>query len=80
MTIAIIRKELHHLIDVADEEKLKALHLLLEDNSSGHNYTDEELKKFYGILHQYENGDMQVFSVEDAHKRIRSKAADNNGK
>ena len=73
MVIAVIRKELDHLIDTADEKKLKAIHLLLENDINDHTYSNEELTRFYDILHRYEKGDIGVVEATVAHAGIRTK-------
>ncbi len=74
MTIAAIREELHHMIDVADERKLQAIHMLLEtDQSDG--YSKEELSKFYSTLSAYESGQMNAINATVVHDRIREKIA-----
>jgi len=75
MTIAEIRKELHQYIDLADEKKLKAIHVLLENEASNHGYTDEELAKFYHVLDEYEQGNMQIHPAGNMHEKIKAKIA-----
>ena len=72
MTISSIRKDLHQYIDRADENKLKAIHLLLENDVRSLNYSKEELEKFYDILHKYENGKIKAFPVDITHSEIRA--------
>lgn len=67
-----MRKELHEMIDNADDAKLKAMHLLL--NGAGSTaYTDEEIRKFYSILEQHERGALELATMEEVHGGIRSK-------
>ena len=75
MTIAAIRKQLHEFIEIADEKKLKAIHLLLEDNMRDSSYSKEDLKKFYDRLHEYESGTMKVFPMAKVHNEIRERIA-----
>jgi len=72
MTISAIKKDLHEYIDRADKNKLKAMHLLLENEVGSINYSDEELEKFYDILDKYENGAIKTFPVDACHSEIRA--------
>ena len=75
MTISTIKKELHEYIDAADDKKLKAIHLLLENELHNQRYSESDLKKFYDVLEGYESGTVKVSSVEVAHRKIRAKIA-----
>lgn len=74
MTIAAIKKELHQMIDMADNRQLKALHTLLGHNDAvAARYSAAELEKFYGILRDCQNGSMATFDADDALTEIRAK-------
>ena len=75
MTISAIKKDLHQYIDRVDENKLKAIYLLLENDVRSLNYSKEEVEKFYNILHQYENGIIKAFPVDIIHNEIRASVA-----
>ncbi len=75
MTISAIKKNLHQYIDRADESKLKAIYLLLENDVCSLNYSKEELEKFYDILHKYENGTIKAFPVDVTHSEIRAQVS-----
>jgi hypothetical protein len=73
MTISAIKRDLHEYIDRADENKLKAMHSLIEHDTNKSRYSKEELAKFYGILQEYENGRIKTFPVDTIHREIRAK-------
>ena len=72
MTISAIKKEQHEYIDRADDNKLKAMHTLLEKEVESMHYSSDELKKFYDILDNYESGNMETFPVDIAHNELRA--------
>lgn len=75
MTIAAIRAELHQLIDVADEGKLKEIETLLKDDKVTDTYSEDELKKFYAVLAAYEAGQTETTDPATVHNTIRQKIA-----
>ncbi len=75
MTISAIKKELHQFIEEADEKKLKAIHLLLENELHSQNYSDKDLKKIYSVLNGYETGAAETLPAEVAHPELRAKIA-----
>jgi hypothetical protein len=72
MTNAAIREQLHHYIDVADDAKVIEMYSIIEKDANKTKYTSEELAEFYKRLEQYNKGEMQSFSLEDAHKYVRA--------
>ena len=72
MTNAAIREQLHRYIDVADDAKVAEMYSIIEKDASKAKYTTEELAEFYNRLEKYNNGEMQSFSLEEAHNYIRA--------
>jgi hypothetical protein len=72
MTNAVIRQELHHIIDIADDAKVEAMYNIIQGNMSNEKYTAAELAEFYGRLDKYNKGEMPGFSVEEAHNYVRA--------
>ena len=72
MTSAAIRKELHHIIDIADDAKVKVMYNINQSDMSNEKYTPAELAEFYNRLEKYSKGEMPGFSVEEAHNYIRT--------
>ena len=69
-TATSLRDKLHQYIDVADEQKLQAIYVLLEDEIDW-NYTSEEI----GMLHQrrenHLKGVSKSYAVEESLKAVR---------
>lgn len=65
-----LRDKLHHYIDVADEQKLQAIYVLLENEIDWH-YTAEEI----AILHQrrenHLKGISKSYGVEESLNAVR---------
>jgi hypothetical protein len=74
MTSAAIRQELHHIIDIADDERVAELYNMLQSDVKHEKYTAEELAEFYRRLEMHENGENPDFSVEEAHNYVRQNA------
>lgn len=71
MRIATIRQELHQFVDVADEKKIKALYLLLEEEikQGEWHYTDAFKKELDERLRDYKKGG-KIVSAAEANKQI----------
>lgn len=72
MTSAAIRQELHHIIDIADDNKVAELYQLLQGGISNEKYTAEELAEFYDRLNKYEKGEDPGFSAGETFAYLRA--------
>ena len=72
MNSAAIRQQLHHFIDVADDSKIIDLLQYFKINLSNEKYTAAQLDEFYNRLDRYENGEMPVYTIEEAHNYVRT--------
>jgi hypothetical protein len=74
MSIAEKKEFLLHIVEDADE-KLTGLLIALanEYNTSGEEYSDEELSSFYKTRNDYLQNPEFVYTVEEAHQKIRNK-------
>ena len=69
-----LRDKLHQYIDVADEQKLQAIYVLLEGEiEMGHSYSKEEIDLFYERRKRHLAGEGKSYSVEESIKQIRQK-------
>lgn len=77
MSISEKKEFLLHIVEDADE-KLTGLLIALanEYNTSGEEYTDEEINGFYKTRNEYLQNPKSVFTVEEAHQKIRNKRRD----
>lgn len=71
------RKQIHKLIDEADEHQLNAVLDVL--NPSNSRYTQEEINSFYNRVKLFEEGLSKGSSVADAHTNIRNKFKERHG-
>jgi hypothetical protein len=72
MEPASMRNKLHHYIDVADEKKLQAIYIILEDEIEGeYFFTQDEIKMFYDRRQKYLNGESKAYTVEEALNLVR---------
>lgn len=66
------RQKLHEYIDIADDEKVNALFVILEsDSDNSYQYSAEEISTFYKRRERYLKGEGKSFSVEEAFDQIR---------
>lgn len=74
MSIAEKKEFLLRIVEDADE-KLTGLLIALanEYNTSGEEYSDDELSSFYKTRKDYLQNPEFVYTVEEAHQKIRNK-------
>lgn len=65
-----LREKLHHYIDVADEQKLQAIYVLLEEEIDWH-YSSGEINLLHQRRENHLNGSSKSFTVEESLKAIR---------
>lgn len=67
-----LREKLHQYIDIADEQKLHAIYILLEgDIDKDHEYSKEEIEMFYERRKRHLSGEGTSYTVEESINRIR---------
>jgi hypothetical protein len=71
MITSDVRKQIHKLVDEANEHQLDAVLEVLTPSSS--RYTQEEINSFYNRIKLFEEGGSKGSSVAEAHANIRSK-------
>jgi len=72
MSIAELREELRHYIDIADDKKIEAIYTILENDIEHTNqYSPEEIKKFYERRDEHLAGKTETYTMEEAHQYIR---------
>jgi uncharacterized protein (DUF2336 family) len=69
-TAASLRDKLHQYIDVADEQKLQAIYVLLEDDID-HKYSSSEIDMFHERRDSHLNEDSESYSVDESLKAVR---------
>ena len=71
MTTAAIRQKLHKYLEVADDKRVKAMYMLLEDEIAQEEmeYTDEFKAELDRRYEHYKNGGKMI-SAAEAKKRI----------
>ena len=77
MSIAEKKEFLLHIVEDADE-KLTGLLIALanEYNTSGEEYSAEEISSFYKTRNDYLKNSEFVYTVEEAHKKIKNNHQD----
>jgi hypothetical protein len=67
-----LREKLHHYIDIADEQKLQAIYVLLEEHiEKEHVYSKEEIEMFYERRKRHLAGEGSSYTIEESIDRIR---------
>jgi len=66
-----IRKELHELIDRADENQLEIVREVLRPSTS--RYSTQEIDSFYERIHLFEESGSNGYTVDESHSMIRDK-------
>ncbi len=66
-----IRKELHELIDKADENQLEIVREVLLSSTS--RYSNQEIASFYQRINLFEESGSTGYSVDESHSMIRNK-------
>ena len=72
MNTIAIREKLHQYIDEADERKIEAMYIILEDEIAQNGYDNEEIQKFHDRRNKHLNGVTVSYGAEDSLKMIRS--------
>ena len=66
------RKKLHEYIDIADDEKVNTLFVILEsDNRNSHKYSAENINMFYERRERHLKREGKRYSVEEAFEQTR---------
>jgi len=65
------RKELHELIDRANENQLEIVREVLQPSTS--RYSNQEMASFYQRIKVFEEGGSNGYSVDESHSMIRNK-------
>ncbi len=74
MEVDILRERLHEYINIADQQHLSAIYVLVGDNIppvDSDKYDDETLKMFYQRRENHLNGISKSYSVEEAMNIVR---------
>ena len=69
-TAISLRNKLHQYIDVADEQKLQAIYILLENEIEWH-YTQEEIDLFHQRRENHIKGISKSYTVDESLEAIR---------
>ncbi len=73
MSIAEKKQVLLHIVEEADEKLMGLLIALANEyNTSGEEYSNEEIADFYKTRNNYLQNPEKVFAVEEAHQKIRN--------
>jgi hypothetical protein len=67
-----LRDKLHQYIDVADEEKLKAIYILLEGEIEWH-YTSQEIEMLHKRRENHLKGNSKSYGAEESINEVRKK-------
>lgn len=65
------RQKLHEYIDIADDEKVNALFLILNSDDVNAGYSAENIQIFYERSLRYLKTEGKNYSVEEAFEQIR---------
>ena len=65
-----LRDKLHQYIDVADEQKLQAIYVLLEDEID-YKYSPEEIDVFRKRKEKHQGGESKSYTPEESLKAVR---------
>ena len=71
-----VKKELHELLDRADENQLELIREVLKPSTS--RYSQEEIDSFYHRINLFEESGSEGYSIEESHSLIRNKYKKNN--
>lgn len=72
LTNAGIREKLHQYIDVANEEKIKAIYTLLENEITGY-YSNSDIEEFNERRNRHLKGEGISYTAEESIQMVRSK-------
>ena len=77
MDFAALREQLHEYINIADEQHLTAIYVLIEDNIPGHKHDDIYDEQMMNMLYQrresHRNGTSESYSAQEVMKLARQK-------
>jgi hypothetical protein len=69
----LIKEKLHHYIDVANDEKLQAIYVLLENEIDWH-YTSADMEELMQRKKRHLNGESKSYTVEESLSLVRKQA------
>ena len=73
MESASIRSKLHEYIDLADERKLEAMYVLLENDMDLENrYTASDIALLHERRNKHLNGSSQSYSISESLEKVRA--------
>jgi len=72
METTAIREKLHKYIDVADERKIEAMYIMLEDEIASYDYNTDEIKLFHKRRNKHLNQESVCYTPDEALNLIRS--------
>lgn len=67
-----IREKLHQYIDLADERKIEAIYIMLEDDIASYGYSDQEIALFHERREKHLKGESLSYTPEQSLNMIRS--------
>ena len=72
MNTSSIRKQLHNYLEVADDKKIKAIYIMMENEvkESALDYTDELKEELDRRSADYKNGKTKFITAREGKKRI----------
>jgi len=74
MATNAIRQKLHNYLEVADDKKVKALYVMMQDEieESAVEYTDDLKKELDKRYSNFKKGNVKVITADESKKRIRN--------
>ena len=72
METTAIREKLHKYIDVADERKIEAMYIMLEDEIASYDYNTDEIKLFHKRRNKHLNQESVSYTPDESLNLIRS--------
>ncbi|MES1181338.1 MAG: addiction module protein [Flavobacterium sp.] len=72
-TAASIRQKLHSYLEVADDKKIKAMYVMMEEDieESAVEYSDEFKKELDKRYADYKNGKVKMMTAAESKRRIQ---------
>ncbi len=73
MTTSAIRQKLHNYLEVADDKKIKAIYVMMEQaiEESAVEYSDDFKKELDNRFTSYKNGKAKTLTAAESKKRIQ---------
>jgi hypothetical protein len=73
MTTSAIRQKLHNYLEVADDKKVKAIYIMMEQDieESAVEYSDDFKKELDSRFSTYKNGKAKMLTAAESKKRIQ---------